>query len=121
MKKPLQIYLKNLLCAMLYLSGFVRLYCLFVKLRKPSCRILCYHSINTPPTQFFTLANRLQIIPEQFTKQLKYLRQRFQLLSEEQFIQHLYSSNGFSKESALITFDDGYYDNFENAFSLPEN
>lgn len=118
MRRPFKIIVKNVLGAMLYWSGFVFLYRIIKKNQKPNCRILCYHSINTLPTDFFTMADRLTVLPKMFRKQLQYLKKHFAIFSETELIGFLNSSNEIKKNAVLITLDDGYQDNFEKAMPL---
>ena len=59
--------------------------------------------------------------PEEFDAQVGYLRRCFRLINAEEL--HDYSLNGFkfTDRCAMITFDDGYRDNYTSAFPILKN
>ena len=75
--------------------------------------VLMYHRINRPDP-----ASSLTVSPENFTKQLEWLRRKkFHFLSLDEVI-HRNIKSSFLDRSIALTFDDGFHDNYENAFSL---
>lgn len=61
------------------------------------------------------------ICPEEFEKQIKYLKENFKIYSLENLINVLENNQINKKESeniAVITFDDGYNDNYIYAFPI---
>ena len=78
-------------------------------------RVLMYHMISEHLEKDKSKFNRLRVKPEKFEKQLKWLKNnnwRSFTLSE------LVSLKEIPQKSVVITFDDGYEDNFTNAFPL---
>ena len=75
--------------------------------------VLMYHRINQPdPTSSLTVS------PESFAKQIEWLRKnKFRFLSLDEAIDRGMKISFWEKAVAL-TFDDGFHDNYENAFSL---
>jgi peptidoglycan/xylan/chitin deacetylase (PgdA/CDA1 family) len=78
-----------------------------------SIPILYYHSILTEP------GNELRMPPEQFDAQMKYLFEHgYQVIT----LDHLYNSiNGnenLPDKPIVINFDDGYVDNYTNAYPI---
>lgn len=59
--------------------------------------------------------NRLRVEPKQFEKQLKWLKNRG---FEGYFLSELVGMDQVPPKAVAITFDDGYEDNFTNAFEL---
>ncbi len=118
MSKPIRIYVKNFVAGFLYWSGYLKFYKWLQRFNQPACRILCYHSINSPPTSFFTLADRLMVSPKQFREQLEYMKRNYYFLSENEFVSQLHSPGGFQKDAVLITLDDGFHDNLDSALPL---
>ncbi len=60
-----------------------------------------------------------EITPSGFERQLRWLRDSgFQCLSSHQLLAHLRGTNPAPKKSVVITFDDGYADNWVYAFPL---
>ncbi|MBI4767078.1 MAG: polysaccharide deacetylase family protein [Deltaproteobacteria bacterium] len=53
-----------------------------------------------------------------FEKQMKFLADNFRILSPEEFLPRLQGRTPFETKSCLITFDDGWKDNFKNALPI---
>ncbi len=49
-----------------------------------------------------------------FERALRYLKRRYDILSLEDAVQRLAGSGELTRDAAVITFDDGYADNYEN-------
>ncbi|MCL5030330.1 MAG: polysaccharide deacetylase family protein [Bacteroidetes bacterium] len=79
--------------------------------------ILIYHRV-------INLKNDPQMLavkPDNFYRQIEYLKKNFNLLTVEEFDNLINNKNKFPKKSLLITFDDGYADNFINALPILES
>ena len=75
-------------------------------------RILYYHSISDAPI-------RSSVSPGAFTAQIEYLVQHgYHLLSLSDAVGRLSSGAVFPDRSAVITLDDGFQDNYENALPI---
>src|SRR6266545_4736762 len=75
-------------------------------------RILYYHSISDAPI-------RSSVSPGAFTAQIEYLVQHgYHLLSLSDAVARLSSGAVFPDRSAVITLDDGFQDNYENALPI---
>lgn len=55
---------------------------------------------------------------QEFEKQIKWLKKNTHIISEEELISHIESGKPFSKRCVMITFDDGYIDNYELAYPI---
>jgi peptidoglycan/xylan/chitin deacetylase (PgdA/CDA1 family) len=74
--------------------------------------ILMYHSIDNNDV-FFTVK------PEVFVKQMKYLKDKnYQVISLAKLVEILESKNPLPDKAIVITFDDGYQDNYTNAWPV---
>lgn len=73
--------------------------------------VLMYHRVNDEAGQKLT---GLTVSTENFEKQLLYLKKHFQILKLEE------DWTPLKKTGVVITFDDGYADNFLNALPLLE-
>ncbi len=90
--------------------------------RKPVIAVLTYHRIAVPNDSARPYYDPvISATPESFQTQIKLLAQRFQILTLQELLclqagdqPHKY----FKKPGVLITFDDGYRDNFEIALPL---
>ncbi|SMD05966.1 polysaccharide deacetylase family protein [Sporomusa malonica] len=74
--------------------------------------ILNYHKIDT-------LHHSLSIPPQEFEEQIAYLSQNgFTTISPDQLMSYLNHSKALPEKPILITFDDGYLDNYTNAYPI---
>ncbi len=79
---------------------------------RPSVRILYYHSVSNLPV-------RSSVAPELFAAQMEYLRQSgYRVLSLPEVIQGITTRTSFPEKSVVLTFDDGFLDNYEQAFPV---
>ena len=53
-----------------------------------------------------------------FEKQLEYMKSHYSVIGAQQLYDLLQEKNRFPKKAAMITFDDGYKDNFKNAYPI---
>lgn len=81
-----------------------------------SCAVLLYHRVIDIPTDPQLLA----VKPAHFDAQLALLKERYHMLTVEEFDHHLLHRRRFPKGSVLLTFDDGYADNHTFARPLLE-
>lgn len=81
--------------------------------------VLNYHRIADPyDSQFDTFKPNISATPNEFAKQMDYLLRFFNIVSIHQVNDWLDGKIELPKYPALITFDDGYYDNFANAYPV---
>ena len=74
--------------------------------------VLMYHSIAHNDV-FFTVK------PEMFEKQMKYLKDKdYNVIKLSDLISLLESNEELPKKTVVLTFDDGYQDNYNNAFLI---
>ncbi len=80
--------------------------------------ILMYHYISIPPADADEYRIRLSVAPDLFRQQLDYLQaQGYVTIPMEDLISYLQRGEPPLPEKPIIlTFDDGYMDNYENAF-----
>jgi len=81
------------------------------------CTVLLYHRVNDlsyDPQQLCVSVNN-------FRDQLSFLKKKYKFLTLEEFCGILKNKKRFPANSLLITFDDGYADNCENALPLLES
>jgi peptidoglycan/xylan/chitin deacetylase (PgdA/CDA1 family) len=75
--------------------------------------IIYYHSVLSEP------GNELRMPPEQFEAQISYLsRNGYHVVSLEQLYQYYYAQGTLPEKPVVITFDDGYEDNYTKAFPI---
>jgi peptidoglycan/xylan/chitin deacetylase (PgdA/CDA1 family) len=100
-------------CFLCYFSG---MYFLLSYLKRNKPIILMYHSINHHNSQNIYPDNIISI--ENFEKQIKFLSQKRNIISLEELIRRIEQGSKFSPYTTAITFDDGYYDFFLNAYPI---
>lgn len=100
-------------CFLCYFSG---LYFLLSYLKRNKPVILMYHSVNHHNSPNIYPDNITCI--ENFEKQIKFLCQERNVISLEELVRRLEQRSEFSPYTTVITFDDGYYDFFLNAYPI---
>ena len=79
--------------------------------------ILIYHRV----TELDFDPQLLAVKPDNFYNQIKYLKENYNLVSVEEFSELINSKKEFPKGTILLTFDDGYYDNLQEAVPVLES
>jgi len=88
----------------------------FIKSNPHRLTVLNYHRINNPAaSNFVQFKPNVSASPETFDSQMKYLQQRYQVVSEGDVLKWLVGKGTLPDHAALITFDDGYFDNYQHA------
>jgi peptidoglycan/xylan/chitin deacetylase (PgdA/CDA1 family) len=82
------------------------------KRRERSCQILAYHRVNDENDLFFP-----GLPTSQFARQMEVLAERFTLCSVDRLLQGIHSGD-LPEHAVAVTFDDGYRDNYANAFPI---
>lgn len=84
-----------------------------VKYNGKSVPVLMYHSID------YEKGNELRVPKETFRKQMNYLKQNgYTTLTLDELYDFFINNKPVPNKSIVITFDDGYKDNFENAYPI---
>ena len=79
---------------------------------KYSVPILTYHSIGYGKGSFF-------VTPENFTKQMEYIKKNgYEVITLDELVRGIKDKNVFKRNKVVITFDDGYKDDFEYAYPV---
>jgi peptidoglycan/xylan/chitin deacetylase (PgdA/CDA1 family) len=81
-------------------------------------KILTYHRIIDIDDKFKFHRNVVSASPIDFDKQIKYVSNNFDIITFEKLDKILTGLEKPVKKPLIITFDDGYKDNFENAFPI---
>jgi len=90
-------------------SGFLEI---FMRLFCDKATILMYHRV--PQKAFYENEFSCGL----FEKQIEYLIKRHNLISLEELVKYLKAGNTPPKNSVVITFDDGYIDNYLHAYPI---
>ena len=103
------------LSLLLYSSGMAGL-CLFLRrkvFKRHRSIVLTYHSIRDDQKR-----PDISVPTSMFRRQMAYLRKRFNVLPLHELLKNRARRAVMSKDELAITFDDGYKDNFLNAFAI---
>lgn len=74
--------------------------------------ILTYHSINCGEGSHF-------VTPENFAKQMSYIKNKgYKVITLDELVRGINNKEHFKGNEVVITFDDGYKDNLEYAYSV---
>jgi peptidoglycan/xylan/chitin deacetylase (PgdA/CDA1 family) len=81
--------------------------------------VLGYHRVlPAPPKDYPFNEGVITATPEEFARELKYLKGNFDLISIPELLKGFENPSLLPERPAVITFDDGYVDNFTYAFPL---
>lgn len=81
--------------------------------------VLAYHRICDPHTPGFDgFAPNVSATPEQFARQMDFIRLRFSVIDLATLHRHVMQGEPLPPRPLLLTFDDGYLDNYTNAFPI---
>ncbi len=81
--------------------------------------ILMYHYLSAPPPGANIYRRDLSVSPEQFDAQLSYLQQHgYHTVSLRDLLYALNRGRDLPDKPIILTFDDGYADNYTNAFPI---
>lgn len=109
--------LKVIVAHFLYAVGVLQLWQCVVLRQKAV--VLMYHRILTPEQRMSTTSHPgIVVNRDTFSRQMEILKRRFSVLRLEEFARRLEQGIPFENSSCLITFDDGWKDNYTNAFPV---
>lgn len=81
--------------------------------------VLAYHRITDPSAPDFRgFEPNVSATPELFEAQMAYVKARFNVISLADLVAWFQQKKPLPPAPLLITFDDGYLDNYENAFPI---
>ncbi|MDD5086600.1 MAG: polysaccharide deacetylase family protein, partial [Candidatus Nanoarchaeia archaeon] len=80
--------------------------------------ILDYHRVLDIKADFPFDENSVSASVGNFRKQSEYLSKKYNVISLEEFVEHCKKNKNPPKNSAVITFDDGYIDNYLFAYPI---
>ncbi|MBN1210978.1 MAG: polysaccharide deacetylase family protein [candidate division Zixibacteria bacterium] len=112
--------IKHILVIVLYYCGLLNL---MGKLFKPkACKIpliLMYHQVaGDRETENKYLMKGLYVFQSTFDKQMSYLKKKYKPIALSQLVELLVNNQPIPENSVIITFDDGWRDNFQHAYPI---
>jgi len=96
-------------------SGLLFLFRLF---QRPRLLVLAYHRVTPPEGASHWEMPERYVSTETFAKQLRALRPFYRFVSLEEFQEIVTGKKRVHRHVALVTFDDGYRDNYEHALPI---
>lgn len=81
-----------------------------------NCAVLLYHRV----TNLVNDPQLLAVSPVNFDAQISFLKNKYTLITVDEFQYHLEHKKKFPKNAVLLTFDDGYADNYLEALPVLE-
>jgi peptidoglycan/xylan/chitin deacetylase (PgdA/CDA1 family) len=111
---------RELLGRTLYRTGLLHLWHHFVSLARSRLVIIAYHRVVAmPPKEIYPFDSGLvSATPENFDWQLRFLRRNFDVVAFSDVINHLDRRQRLPRRPVVITFDDGFDDNYHVAYPL---
>lgn len=81
--------------------------------------ILMYHYVSQPPAGADAYRKDLTVTPERFREHLQYLKETgYTVVTLDDLLYALAQGKELPEKPVILTFDDGYRDNYENAFPV---
>jgi len=78
-----------------------------------------YHYVSEPPADADIYRRDLSVTPERFAEHLSYLKEAgYTSITLDDLLYALTNGRSLPSRPVILTFDDGYADNYENAFPL---
>jgi peptidoglycan/xylan/chitin deacetylase (PgdA/CDA1 family) len=115
--KKLKQILKNTLFFCIYYSGALPLL-IFVltKLGKQHCAvILFYHRLSSGPPDIYQLPH---LDVREFKKQMRHVKKYYSVVTMDEMADRLAQKKNFAVPSIIITFDDGFVNNYTLAYPI---
>jgi peptidoglycan/xylan/chitin deacetylase (PgdA/CDA1 family) len=106
---------RRILSNALYYSGALWLLAALQFRRKAF--VLMYHRVLPEGADTFS-SESICVRPQTFARQMAFLRRHFRILSLAELAEHLDAGRELPPRSCVVTFDDGWRDNFEHALPI---
>lgn len=107
--------LSKKLLAFIHKSGFTRV---AQKLFPKSLTVLNYHRIDRLENNQAMFQPNISASPEAFDEQMAFIARWYRVISLQELTDWLLHNKTLPSHAALITFDDGYLDNYTNALPV---
>jgi len=105
---------KNIFLFALHYSGLLALLNRLLTPKSPVIRILSYHNVSDEKIDLFA-----GISVKNFRAQIAYLKRHFQIVSLDELVEIIRRNpKSFPKNLVVITFDDGYRNNYQHAYPI---
>lgn len=95
-----------------------RSYCTLQELRQPTRQVLVLYYHRVLPAIKWDDPLRLQITLENFTRHIRFLARVYPVISLHEFVRQIQTGSLKKRRQIVITFDDGYRDNYLYAYPV---
>ena len=116
-KQILKAYIKSFIAYSLYYTGII-----FVIKRwrlKRKAVVLTYHRILPYSERNSSFSHSAIIVdPIKFGQQMTFIKRCFNVVNIDEFSSHIINKQPFRDSTCLVTFDDGWLDNYQYAFPI---
>lgn len=114
----LSMLIKQLVKYFLYYTGILDIIHYLIISKLPVCIIWRYHSVVDIKHEdiLYTIPS-IAVSPKEFESQIRYLSKRYNIISLEKLVDSI-KCGCIPKNSLVITFDDGYRDNYIHAYPI---
>lgn len=117
--ESVSILIKNFIKATLYYTGIIDILHYLITSKIKLAVILRYHSVADFKKDDFGYAMpQIIVSTKNFEKHIKYLSKRYNIIPLEEIILYLKGGKDLPENLLAITFDDGYRDNYLNAYPI---
>lgn len=117
----LKIILKSLLAGAFYFGGIFRFLKFINNASGRRLTILAYHRVtNKDICNIKASLPSLFVTRDSFIKQLEFIKRHYTIINFKELKTHV-SKNDIPPNSLIITFDDGYEDNYQNAYPIMQS
>ena len=80
--------------------------------------ILNYHRLRSPNNKILFDDGVFGPDAERFKVEMEWLKKETRLISEDELVENLYHNKKFNEVCSMVTFDDGYVDNYDIAYPI---
>jgi peptidoglycan/xylan/chitin deacetylase (PgdA/CDA1 family) len=108
---------KHVVSYFLFLTGLTSLL-LKVRLKNRAVVLMYHRVVDDSEIALSSSHSGIIVSMRTFEKHIHYIRNHFNVLALSEFVTHMEHNLPFPDRACLITFDDGWRDNFTNAFPI---
>lgn len=115
LKYKIAWYIGAALSFLLYFSGIIPLYVYLLRgyFKKHIAIVLMYHRISDDSDE-----PHITVTTRNFERQIAYLKRNFNIVSLDEMVDVYMHNKQLEKDTVAITFDDGYRDNYTDAYPI---
>lgn len=115
----LRLFIKNLAAVILYYTGLFKIVMMFNNILGRKVTVLLFHRISDG--NISSIKNSLPYLftsRESFEKQIMILKKYYNITTFKQLWEHTKEKRKIKNNTLVVTFDDGYRDNYTNGYNI---